>query len=85
MDHYRIFILDGFGHVVRHDAFDCASDDEALAGADIARGASAAEVWRGGRFVARLSETLSSRPAATAPSALSGEAPDPERPDHPDR
>ena len=50
---YRLYFLDGSDHIVNAEIFKCMDDDEARALAKRYLNGLAAELWQGGRIIAR--------------------------------
>ena len=53
---YRLYFLDGAGHIQGVVEFDCADDEEAIALAQTYADGRAMELWRRDRWVRRLPE-----------------------------
>ena len=57
MVNFRLYALDGKGHVVTADWFEAKSDAEAIVLARMTLGNAAFEIWDGGRLVAQIGRT----------------------------
>ena len=57
MANYRLYSLDGEGHVVTADWFEAQSDEDAILLAREKLGKAPFEIWQAGRLVARIGQT----------------------------
>lgn len=60
---YRAYTVGPDGHFVRHRAFKCADDTEALTWAKQLFDGYPIELWSGQRFIARVDQNRSAEPA----------------------